>query len=191
MHMIILSGNPKKDGLCQTLIDAVKEGALEGGATIEEIRLIDLNLNRCQVCNGGWGTCLNDRRCQYGSDGLDCLIERLQTADILVLATPVYWGEMSEIMKCCLDRLRRCVRGADGQLAGRQVLIVATPGGSGNGQLSCFEQMDRFCRHTGLIIFDYIGANRWTADYQRRCARSAAFALAKGRKNGDTVTLSV
>jgi multimeric flavodoxin WrbA len=189
MYMIILSGNPKKDGLCQTMIDAVREGAEEGGATVKEIRLADLDLIRCQVCNDGWGTCLAQARCQFGDDGLDDLMKELVSADVLVLATPVYWGEMSETLKCCLDRLRRCIRGADGLLSGRQALIVATPGGSGNGQLTCFEQMDRFCRHTGLVIFDYIGANRWTVDYHRRTARSAAFSLASGRKNGDTVTL--
>ena len=187
MNIIVLSGNPKKDGLCQSMIDAVREGAEEAGAVFEEIRVNDLNLIRCQVCNEGWGTCLPHKRCQFGDDGLDDLMKKLAAADVLVLATPVYWGEMAEGLKCCLDRLRRCIRGADGLLAGRQALIVATPGGSGNGQMTCFEQMDRFCRHTGLIIFDYIGANRWTVDYHRRAARSAAYALAQGRKNGDNV----
>jgi hypothetical protein len=32
--------------------------------------------------------------------------------------------------------------------------------------LSCLEQMDRFCRHTGAVIFDYIGINRWNSDYK-------------------------
>ena len=187
MHVIILSGNPKKDGLCQSMVDAVREGAEEAAATVEEIRVNDLKLIRCQVCQDGWGTCLTEKRCQYGDDGLDDLMKRLASADVLVLATPVYWGEMSESLKCCLDRLRRCAHGAHGLLAGRQALLVATPGGSGNGQLTCFEQLDRFCRHTGLAIFDYLGAKRCTVDYHRRAARSAAFALARGRKNGDTV----
>lgn len=189
MQITILSGNPKQDGLCQAVIGAVRAGAEAGGAAVAEIRLQDLPLIRCQVCADGWGTCLSERRCQYGSDGLDALTEQLAAADVLVLATPVYWGEMSETLKSCLDRLRRCQRGQDGVLAGKQALIVATPGGTGNGQLTCFEQMDRFCRHTGLVIFDYIGANRWIADYHLNMARSAGLALAQGRKNGDTVPL--
>lgn len=189
MHVTVLSGNPKTSGLCESMIDAVVEGAEEGGAVVDVIRLNEMELIRCQVCNDGWGTCLSDRRCQYGDDGLDDLQKRLEKTDVLVLATPVYWGEMSELLKCCLDRLRRCVRGADGPLSGKQTLILATPGGSGNGQLTCFEQMDRFCRHIGLSIFDYIGANRWTIDYHRRSARAAGFSLARGRKNGDTVTI--
>jgi hypothetical protein len=72
---------------------------------------------------------------------------------------------------------------------GKQVLLVASAGGSGNGILSCLEQMDRFCKHTGAIIFDYIGINRWNSDYKKAAVYSAAKAMAEGRKNGDTISL--
>ncbi|MDP3058890.1 MAG: NAD(P)H-dependent oxidoreductase, partial [bacterium] len=101
--------------------------------------------------------------------------------------SPVYWGETSEALKSFIDRLRRCEFGPKGALSNKQVLLIAVPGGSGNGLLTCLEQMERFCRHTGAIIFDYIGVNRWNSDYKRVAVKSAAFALATGRKNGDTV----
>jgi len=47
--------------------------------------------------------------------------------------------------------------------------------------------MDRFCRHTGAAIFDYIGINRWNNDYKKKAVFEAAKAMAVGRKNGDTV----
>lgn len=187
MKIVILSGNPKTAGLTQVMIDAAAAGAAEAGAEVEEIRLQELHLLRCQVCADGWGTCLKERRCSFGDDGFTATVDRLKQADALILATPVYWGEMSETLKCFLDRLRRCQRGQEGVLAGKQVLILANPGGSGNGQLTCLEQMDRFCRHVGLSIFDTIGAKRWTLDYQQQAAFAAAQALAEGRRNGDTV----
>ncbi len=187
MQVIVLSGNPKKDGLCQKMIDQVKAGLLAGGASCREIRLSDLDLVRCQVCADGWGPCREERTCRFGDDGFSELMEQLGQADALVFASPVYWGEMSESLKCCLDRLRRCQRGKEGSLAGRQALILATPGGSGRGQISCFMQMEQFCRHTEMAVFDYLGANRWTADYQQTAAFAAGQALARGRKNGDTV----
>lgn len=187
MKIIILSGNPKKDGLCQSMIDAVHQGAAEAGALVEEIRISDMPLIRCQVCGNGWGTCAAENRCSFGSDGFDALQAELQTGDAFVLATPVYWGEMAEALKCFLDRLRRCERGREGILAGKQVILLATPGGSGGGQLTCLEQLDRFSHHVGLIIFDYLGANRWTHDYKQEAARAAGYALASGRKNGMTI----
>ncbi|MDR1971428.1 MAG: hypothetical protein LBQ46_05855 [Treponema sp.] len=47
--------------------------------------------------------------------------------------------------------------------------------------------MDRFCRHVGAVIFDYISVNRWNSDYKNAAAYAAAKAMAEGRKNGVTL----
>jgi len=187
MRIAILSGNPKTNGLTQSIIDAVKLGATEGGAEVDEVRLCDLDIKVCQVCGDGWGVCRAESYCAYGDDGFDVARARLRDSDAIVIATPVYWWEVSEALKAFLDRLRRCEFSESGTVRDKQVLLVAVPGGSGNGLLSCFEQMERFCRHTGAIIFDYIGVNRWNSDYKRCAAEAAARALASGRRNGDTV----
>lgn len=187
MKICILSGNPKKNGLCQSVIDAAKLGVTEGGAEVDEIRLCDFNLKQCHVCGDGWGTCRSENHCSYGSDGFDEIIARIQCSDAVIFASPVYWGETSEALKSFIDRFRRCEFSKEGILRDKQALIIASPGGSGNGLLSSFEQLDRFCRHTGAIIFDYIGVNRWNSDYKKIAVKSAAFAIASGRKNGDTI----
>ena len=187
MKIAILSGTPKHDGLCRSVIDAVAEGARAGGAETDEIRLCDYDIGRCRACGTGWGTCRDENYCAYGSDGFDEIKSRLQACDAIIMATPVYWGEATEHFKSFIDRLRRCEFNNTGTLRDKQVLLIAVPGGSGNGLLTCLEQMDRFCRHTGAIIFDYIGVNRWNSDYKKQAARAAAFAMASGRKNGDTV----
>lgn len=186
MKICILSGNPKRDGLCQSIIDAAGTGAAEGGAEVDQIRLCDFKLIRCQVCEDGWGHCRDENYCKYGKDGFNEIKERLETSDAIILATPVYWGETSELLKSFIDRLRRCE--FNGKIMrNKQVLIIASAGGTGNGLLTCLEQMDRFCRHTGAAIFDYIGVNRWNSDYKRQAAKAAAYAMANGRKNGETV----
>ena len=187
MKICILSGNPKTEGLCQSVIDAAKAGALDAGAEIDEIRLCDFKLVRCQVCGNGWGTCRDENVCAYGNDGFNEITERIKACDAIILASPVYWGETSEAFKSFIDRLRRCEFNQSDTLRGKQVLLIAVPGGSGNGMLTCMEQMDRFCRHTGAVIFDYIGVNRWNSDYKKLAARAAAMAMAGGRVNGDTV----
>lgn len=187
MKIAIVSGNPKKEGLCQSVIESAKLGATQAGAEVDEIRLCKLKLGRCQVCGDGWGPCRDKNYCIYGSDGFNEAKDRLEASDAIILATPVYWGETSEAFKSFIDRLRRCEFNQDKVLRNKQVLLIASPGGTGNGMLTCLEQMDRFCRHTGAIIFDYIGVNRWNSDYKREAAKAAAFALASGRKNGDTV----
>ncbi|MDR1703583.1 MAG: flavodoxin family protein [Clostridiales bacterium] len=186
MKFLIISGNPKKDGLCKSVEDAVIKGIEAGGGSPEVLGME--GITRCRCCREGWGNCLERHTCGYGDDGFTEAQNRVNEADALCLITPVYWGEMAEGIKSFLDRLRRCeFRREGGALTGKPVLLIASPGGTGNGMLTCLEQMDRFCRHTGMIIFDYIGINRWNNDYKREAAYKAAKAMTEGRKAGDTL----
>jgi multimeric flavodoxin WrbA len=191
MKFLIISGNPKKDGLCHSVTEEIIRGIKEGGCEYAVLTLE--KLERCHVCGDGWGTCRDQHRCAFGGDGFDAAREKIKGADAYCCITPVYWGEMAEALKRFFDRLRRCEAtkqfsgdAADSAFAGKQVLLVASPGGSGNGLLTCLEQMDRFCRHTGAVIFDYIGINRWNSDYKKQSAYAAAKAITQGRKAGET-----
>jgi multimeric flavodoxin WrbA len=192
MKYLVITGNPKKDGLCQEVTDAILRGAKDGGAETEILTVE--KLERCHVCGDGWGPCREKHHCAFGGDGFNAAQEAVRNADACCFITPVYWGEMAEGLKGFFDRLRRCENAAFGSspelppvLVGKQILLVASPGGSGNGALSCLDQMDRFTRHTGAVIFDYISINRWNRDYKKAAAYAAARAMAEGRKNGITL----
>jgi multimeric flavodoxin WrbA len=193
MKYLIISGNPKHDGLCHSVSEEIVRGAKDGGAEVE-VLTID-KLERCHVCGDGWGTCRTEHRCAFGNDGFNAAQEQIAAAEAYCFITPVYWGEMAEALKSFFDRLRRCeatkqfANGAEGLsiFTGKQVLLVASPGGSGNGMITCLDQMDRFCRHTGAQIFDYIGINRWNNDYKKKAAYEAARAMAKGRIAGVSI----
>jgi multimeric flavodoxin WrbA len=193
MKYLIITGNPKHDGLCHAVTEEVKKGAQAGGAVVDILNIS--KIERCHVCGNGWGTCREKHVCAFGNDGFNEAQAKAHEADILCFITPVYWGEAEESLKCFFDRLRRCEFDMpwDGQrdkkpaFSGKQVLLIVSPGGSGNGMLSCLEQLDRFCRHTGAVIFDYIGINRWNNDYKKQAVFQAAKAMANGRKNGDSV----
>lgn len=185
MNYLIISGNPKRGGLCHSVSEEARRGALDSGAEVDVLTLE--KLERCHVCGNGWGTCREKHTCVFGDDGFNAAQEKARKADAFCFITPVYWGEMAESLKCFFDRLRRCEFGQNGALSGKPTLLVASPGGSGNGMLTCLEQMDRFCRHTGAIIFDYIGINRWNNDYKRRAVYEAVKAMTMGREAGKTI----
>lgn len=184
MKFLIISGNPKTDGLCHSITQEIRRGAADGGA---QTQLLVPRYEKCRCCGNGWGTCREENVCAFGEDGFSQAQQAVRNADRICLVTPVYWGETTENLKGFLDKLRRCDYGANGALSGKPVLLVASPGGSGNGMISCLEQMDRFCRHTGAVIFDYIGVNRWNSDYKRKAAYAAAKAMAEGRNAGETI----
>jgi multimeric flavodoxin WrbA len=192
MRFLVISGNPKKDGLCHSVMEEVIRGAKDGGA---EVSLFDTTkIPRCHTCKGEWGSCLEKHSCAFGDDGFNEGQKVVASADAYCIITPTYWHEMSEPLKAFIDRLRRCEASkyfANGVghsiLEGKQALLIASPGGSGRGGLNCLQQMEDFCMETRAVIFDHIGINRWNSDYKKRAAYAAAKAMAEGRKNGETV----
>ena len=185
MQFLIINGNPKTDGLSHSVMQEIVRGASAAGVDTKVLNVSAFK--RCAVCGEGWGTCRSEHKCAFGEDGFNEAQEKVRQAEMLCIITPVYWGEMAEGLKCFLDRLRRCEFGQAGALRGKPVLIAACPGGSGNGLIPCMDQIDRFCRHTGALIFDYIGVNRWNCDYKRIAAYSAANAMCSGRKAGESI----
>lgn len=184
MKVLIISGTPKTEGLSCACAEAVNEGLIEAGVSVEMIRISDKKLSNCVMCDDGWGDCLKQHTCRFGGDGFTAIQKKISEADAVAIVTPVCWGDMSEALKAFFDKFRRCeaTRGDEGALAGKPVLLIVSPGGSGNGMISCLEQMERLCRHLHAKIFDYIGVNRWNREYKLITIKAAAKAMASSIK---------
>jgi len=99
--------SPNEDGLTATLTNAALKGAEELGIRCDLVNLRKMNILACLACETGWGTCRTDGTCQISDDFAQVrgLMENCQG---IVFATPVYFGDLSEVAKSFLDRLRRC-----------------------------------------------------------------------------------
>ncbi|MDO4426227.1 MAG: flavodoxin family protein, partial [Planctomycetia bacterium] len=64
------------------------------------VRLNEMRLGYCQGCYA----CTKTGKC-FQNDGMNELAEKVRQADVLVLATPVYFYTMSGQMKVFIDRL--------------------------------------------------------------------------------------
>lgn len=179
MNILVLSASPNPEGLTAACASAAKEGILQTGCSVEEVRINDLDIGACEACGNGWGTCRSEHECQVLDDFQALHARSLQAAG-LVVVTPVYWGEMSESAKAFTDRLRRCEASlaAESRLAGKPVLAVAAAGGSGNGMITCLLSMERWIQHVRARIFDLIPVNRWSREYKLVAIQSAARAMA-------------
>lgn len=96
-----LLGSPRKRGNTELLADQVLEGAREGGATTEKIYLDDWTIRPIgEVCDN-----TREREDQRSDDDFPRILDVFLGADLVVLATPVYWAGVSAQMKCFIDRL--------------------------------------------------------------------------------------
>jgi multimeric flavodoxin WrbA len=182
MNILVLSASPNFDGLTEACAEAAISGIREAGHNAEAVRLNDLSVGMCEACGNGWGTCLNQHRCQVEDDFQPLHLKAVQ-ADALVLVTPVYWGEMSESAKAFTDRIRRCeaTDGKNSRLAGKPVLAVAAAGGSGGGMITCLQSMERWIQHVKARTFDLIPVNRWSRTYKLEAIRAAALTMAESK----------
>jgi multimeric flavodoxin WrbA len=100
MKVICLLGSPRRDGNSTTIAKRFVETARQLGAETESIELARLVYRGCQAC----GTCkTTGERCAL-KDELTPVLEAVEAADLLVLSTPVYCGDLPGQVKCFLDR---------------------------------------------------------------------------------------
>ena len=97
--VLLLSGSPRKGGNSDTLCDAFLKGAQAAGHSVEKIRLSEKNIYYCLGC----GVCNRTHQCIQKDDMKD-ILNKMVEADVIVMATPVYFYTMDGQMKTLIDR---------------------------------------------------------------------------------------
>ena len=97
--VLIISASPRKGGNSDLLCDQFLLGAKEAGHPVEKIFLRDHKINYCLGC----GVCNNTHKCVQ-KDDMKALLDKMVDADIVVLATPVYFYTMDAQLKTFIDR---------------------------------------------------------------------------------------
>lgn len=98
--VLVLSASPRKGGNSDLLCDQFILGTKEAGHQAEKIFLRDKRINYCTACDVCQG---NGGRCSQQDDMAE-ILEKMILADVLVLATPVYFYTMNGQMKTLIDR---------------------------------------------------------------------------------------
>jgi len=181
MKVIVLQSSPNRDGLTAACAAAAVEGARAAGAEVEDVRINDLKIARCNCCGNGWGGCSVNHECGGVQEAFQALHNKVNVADALVFVTPVYWGQPSESAQAFMDRFRRCeaTRGDASAMAGKYVLCVGAAGGSGNGTMTCLGEMERWCQHIRAERWDLIPITRRSRSYKVDTIREAGEALVR------------
>lgn len=97
--VLILSSSPRRGGNSDTLCDEFLRGAQEAGHEVEKIFLKDKTIHYCTGC----GVCNEGKPCPQKDDAPE-IVRKMVAADVIVLATPVYFYTMSAQMKTLIDR---------------------------------------------------------------------------------------
>jgi multimeric flavodoxin WrbA len=103
--ILIISSSPRKGGNSDVLSDEFLRGALDAGHSAEKIFLRDKKINYCTGC----GFCnTNDYTKCAQNDDMNVILDKMQEADTIVFATPIYFYAICGQMKTFIDRI--CAR---------------------------------------------------------------------------------
>ncbi len=100
--ILILNGSPRPGGNTQRLAEAFAEGAAQAGHSVQTIHLRQLRIHPCLGCLKGGKS--SAAPCTQ-KDDMDSIYAPYQEADLLVLASPLYYWNFSGQLKIALDRL--------------------------------------------------------------------------------------
>ncbi|MGN0107394.1 MAG: flavodoxin family protein [Hominilimicola sp.] len=98
--VLILSGSPRKGGNSDILCDEFARGANENGNHVEKIFARDKKIGYCNACY----YCKNsDGECVIKDDMAE-ILDKILEADVIVLASPVYFYSIDAQLKTVIDR---------------------------------------------------------------------------------------
>lgn len=101
-RIVVLNGSPRRNGNTSALIDAFREGAEGAGNTVEVFFLQKMDIHGCRGCFGGGKN--PDHPCVQ-RDGMDLIYPAYRNADVVVLASPLYYWNLSGQLRTAFDRL--------------------------------------------------------------------------------------
>lgn len=100
MKVLCVLGSPRTGGNSETLARAVVTPLAEAGADVTFVELNKLTYRGCQACRACKTTM---DRCVLDDD-LKGVLSAFREADVIVMASPVYYGDLTGQMKCFFDR---------------------------------------------------------------------------------------
>jgi len=98
-NVLIINASPRRKGITSTLLDEVKT-VINPTYQIDTVRIQDLEIRPCTGCL----KCRPDKPGVLPKDDAHILAEKIKEADLLIIGSPVYWGNMPGTLKLFFDR---------------------------------------------------------------------------------------
>ena len=98
--ILVLSSSFRKGGNSDTLCDQFVKGAVEAGHQVEKIFINDKKIGYCRACY----YCRDNSGMCVLKDDMAEVLQKMIDADVIVLASPVYFYSISAQLKAVIDR---------------------------------------------------------------------------------------
>lgn len=158
MKVLALNGSPRKNGNTATLLEKVLSPLIEAGWETELVQIGGQKIQGCRGCQ----KCAEKKngRCVFDNDILNGVLEKMLSADAMILGTPCYFSDMSAEMKALVDRAGY-VAFVNGGLFQGKIGAAVVAAGRG-GATHAFDSINHLFLMSRMIV---PGSSYWNMGY--------------------------
>ncbi len=153
MKILAINGSPRK-GNNDFILDNILSYAQKKGAETSMITLRNLNI---KFCSGGDYCCPKTGKCVVNDDMKD-IYGKLDESDIIILASPSYFSNVSAMMKNFMDRCNPYY--FNKKLKGKKGFLI----GTGGKEKSIREMLEIMGNFLSILEIEHIGSYCAVAD---------------------------
>jgi multimeric flavodoxin WrbA len=142
MKVMAFNGSPNNDGVIQNALELMCEELEHKDIQTEIVQVGRENIRGCIDCR----KCREIGKCAFNDDLVNNASEKMNTADGIIIGSPVYYGSIAGNFKCFLDRLFFSGLRLEYKAAAAVVSCRRA------GGINAFQQMNNYFNLTGAFI---------------------------------------
>lgn len=176
--IVILNGSPRRKGNTSALVKSFTEGAEHNGNTVTEFFLSSMDIHGCKGCLSGHSS--KDCPCVQHDD-MDNIYPAVKDCDVIVLATPLYYWNMSGQIRTAIDRLFALEEGDGNLLRGHDRACALLMAAEGHGFADVLTYYDHLMEHLHWKNLGHVlaGGNGDVGDIEGKPELQEAYNLGK------------
>lgn len=176
--IVVLNGSPRKKGNTSALVREFTRGAEEAGHTVTEFFLDGMDIHGCKGCFGGH----SGRDCPcVQKDDMGKIYPAVRESDVVVLASPLYYWNLSGQLRTAVDRLFALEEGDGNLLRGHGRASALLMAAEGHGFEDVRTYYDRLMEHLRWKNLGHVlaGGNGDAGDIDGKPELRAAYDLGR------------
>jgi multimeric flavodoxin WrbA len=146
MNIVGIVGSPRRDGNTNTLIEKILHTAEENEHNINLHHINSLDINPCQGCY----YCKKNDGCDLDDDMVE-IYNELYDSDIIIIGSPIYFGEVSAQTKIFTDRLYSIFNNQNNEFKDKKIILVYVQASPDQGLYKNYIENQR------KYLYEYLG----------------------------------
>ena len=142
MKVLLINGSPKHNGNTAQALQEMEKVFIQAGVEVETIHVGTQDIRGCIACGG----CARTGKCVF-DDLVNEVAAKLQEADGMVVASPVYYASPNATLIALLDRLFHSTRFDKRMKVGASVAVARRGGCS-----STFDMLNKYFTICGMPV---------------------------------------